>query len=58
MELRTDSGLTESEWAVILEMAQIMLQIKDNKVNGLSINMSAKEIEDCRNIVRKAKEHT
>jgi hypothetical protein len=57
VEILSINKLSDSEWAVMLELCQFALEAKDDKIPGLKVKMNAMEIEDCRNIIRKAKEH-
>lgn len=57
INVNDNSKLTDSEWSVVLELTQLALDAKDGKIEGLTINMDAREIEDCRSIIRKAKEN-
>ena len=53
MKIESNNTLTDAECEIILESMKFLLEAVDGKVKGVSVRMSAKEMEDARNIIKK-----
>lgn len=54
MEINTTSDLlSESESDFIVEAVKFILDVKDGKIKGVTVKLSAREMEDARSIIRK-----